>query len=806
MSRIQACLLVTLLTVCGTALLAQQTRSFTVEEKPAEILGKQAGIGERYALLVGISKYANSTIDLNFAADDATALQKLLLDPEVGAFNPDNVRLLINEQATRRNVMSALNTWLGARVRPEDSVLIFYSGHGALGPGQDAYWVTHDADVEDLFSSALGNKEISRLIAQLPAKRKLTLIDSCFSEATAKSFKALVPADVFQEFKGEGVVTITASTGQEKSVEVGGHGAFTFHLLDALQGKADGNSNGVVELDEVWNYLSDRVQKTAADAGNRQTPVFLADRLEHGFPLTINPAKAAGATLTLLKQMYSDGKISVDEIGEAERLFTQRDGNPELRKLYLDMANNVLTPVYFRQLRQLVAANAGTTASAPAAGPSADELAAQRAAREAEERQRMAENMAYEIAKASDTERGYEQYLVQFPAGPRVAESRRRLTELQEIAQKAKMEPAAYIVAESQNTEEGWGNFIKQFPTSQLAVIATSRLDNLIKLNREKENTLYTAALEKNMPEDWDRYIKDYPAGRFVEEAMRKRTDAVRRVEEENMYKAARAADSLDSWKAYADKYPAGAYLADARRRVDQLTWLAFADVKAVPAGSFVMGNEKGDGDEKPQHRVDLDAFMIGRSEVTNAQFLKFVEETRRPAPRDPDFVKNYMATHPDLPVVNVTYADALAFCQWLSQKTGATARLPSEAEWEYAARSGHDNYLFPWASGDAKTRARYSDNDPSGVKTVARDAFPANEFGLFNMAGNVAEWVLDYYSENSYRAPAQKNPMGPAAGKERVFRGGHFQSGEDELRVARRSRMEPIKAEGYLGFRVVVK
>ncbi len=73
-------------------------------------------------------------------------------------------------------------------------------------------------------------------------------------------------------------------------------------------------------------------------------------------------------------------------------------------------------------------------------------------------------------------------------------------------------------------------------------------------------------------------------------------------------------------------------------------------------------------------------------------------------------------------------------------------------------------------------------------------------------MAGNVAEWVQDYYSENSYRAPAQKNPMGPAAGKERVLRGGSFQSGEDELRVARRSRMEPIKAEGYLGFRVVVK
>jgi len=142
------------------------------------------------------------------------------------------------------------------------------------------------------------------------------------------------------------------------------------------------------------------------------------------------------------------------------------------------------------------------------------------------------------------------------------------------------------------------------------------------------------------MPDDWDRYIKEYPRGRFVEEAMRKKTDAVRRIEEENTLKLARSNDTFDSWKNYADKYPSGNAVADAKKRMEQLTWLTFADLKAVPAGSFLMGNLKGDGDEKPTHRVEVDTFRIGRTEVTNAQYLKFLEETKRAKPADPDFAK----------------------------------------------------------------------------------------------------------------------------------------------------------------------
>ena len=855
MIRVQPLWVILVLMLAGPMVLGQE-KGFSVEAKPQEVLEDQAGIGERYALLIGISKYANSTIDLSFAENDARSLHDLLLDPEIGAYKEENVRLLVDEEATRKNIMSALNSWLGNRVREEDSILIFYSGHGALGNGSEAYWVTHDADVEDLYASALSNKDISQLIANLAAKRKLTLIDSCFSEATAKKYRALVPSDIFEEFQGEGVVTITASTGQEKSVEVGGHGAFTYHLLEALEGQGDSNSNGVVELDELWTYLNAKVQKTAADAGNKQTPVLLADRLEHGFPITINPSKAAGATLNQLKGMYTEGQITLEEIGEAEQLLTQRGADPELRKLYQDLAAGVLPPDYFRRLRQIhVPVDSAPSTPSVQAGDSqraspestpdettltetpapggveeieafrvselldtpeawqrfldqypASNLASQARSRLTEiETERRAEAMAYDIAKAGNNEEGWRQYLNRFPAGAYVDEANARLEQLREARLRKDREPAAFILAESQNSEEGWANFIREFPQSQLAVLAQSRLEALRKSNRESENALYAQALERDTPGLWDQYIQEYPDGRFLGEALEKRTTAVRRVAEEEQYQTAANTDTVAGWEAYLGKFSDTPNSGNARTRIRQLTWAEFADVAPIPGGTFMMGDARGDGDAKPPHRVELDPFHMGTTEVTNAQFSTFLEETNRRAPAAAKFVGNYINSQPGHPVVNITYADAEAYCQWLTEKIGTPVRLPTETEWEYAARGGRAGNKYPWGSGDPKPQARYNDNDPSGLKTVGKEAFAPNGFGLYNTSGNVAEWVSDYYSNKYYKTSPARNPTGPARSKERVVRGGSWKTDKDQLEVSKRKKREPHKTDEDRGFRVVI-
>jgi formylglycine-generating enzyme required for sulfatase activity len=836
-----------------------QTKGFTVEQKPRDVLEKEAGLHERYALLIGISKYANPAINLEFAAADAEALSKLLTDPEVGAYAPDNVKVLTNDQATRRNIVSALKTWLGNRVKPEDSVLVFYSGHGALGNASEAFWVSYDADVEDLSSSAIGNTEISSLIAALPAKRKLTLIDSCYSEATAKKYRALVPSKLFDDFKGEGVVTITASTGAQKSVEVGGHGAFAYHLLNGLQGKADSNGNGVVELDEIWTYLNEKVQKTAADAGNKQTPVLMADRLEHGFPLTINPAKADGAVLSNLKKMYADGAINADEMREADRIFGDREGTPELRKLYRDLSDKTLPINYFRQLRQVavqasaaqatpVAVRAqpaaapsapsnpsvatGAPAPAAATGPDLDafnlaqavntieawkvfllqfpegQLAAAARARVADLEQKKADAAAYNVAKQSETEKGWEQYLNQFPNGMYLAEAQRRFTELK---QRREAELAAFRLAEAKNNESTWERFLKDYSGGQLAALAEDRLEALRRLAREKENATYATALKSNALEDWDKYITAYPDGRFIADATTKRAAEAKRLKEERQrkiendtYIAARTGDSLETWGGYVSKYPAGPHTAEAAVRIGQLTWLAFADTVALPGGGFQMGSERK-GDEKPVHRAELDPFAIGRAEVSNAQYLRFMQDAAYHPPADPVFARNYAQAFPDLPVVNVTYDDAVAFCKWLSAKTGAVVRLPTEAEWEYAAQGGKEGYRFPWGVEQPKTKARYKGNSPGGVKTAQKDAYPPNGFGLYNMSGNVSEWVSDFYSDQYYKAAARRNPTGPADGKERVIRGGDWDSGEDALECSRRHHHNPNEPRDTIGFRIVV-
>ena len=454
-------------------------------------------------------------------------------------------------------------------------------------------------------------------------------------------------------------------------------------------------------------------------------------------------------------------------MGEAEELFSQRGADPELRQLYRDLASRVLTVSYFRKIRDYSRpkqeAKAKTKQSV---------------------QQTQTETVEPEPAPAA--------------AG---ATGSRRVDKTNETA--------AYILAESANSEEGWENFIKQFPASQLAVIAQTRLELVRKVNRVQENKLYAAALQAESPEAWDQYIQGFPDGRFVQEAMRKRTEAVQRIEHEKLYKAARDADTVDGWRAYLDRYPQHANSAGATQRIDQLDWLGLADLQSIPEGSFIMGSRKGNGSEKPPHRVELGAFKMGRTEVTNALYAQFLEDARHRKPKAPSFSKkNYMGAHPELPVINVTYADALTFCKWLSKKTGATVRLPTEAEWEYAARSGHDNYNYAWGpeKQNPKDLVRYGGNDPSGVKTVARESYPSNEFGLYNMAGNVAEWVSDYYSDKYYKSSPARSPQGTSAGKERVIRGGSWRTGDDELKIWRRFRAKPDKANDSLGFRIVVQ
>jgi hypothetical protein len=250
--------------------------------------------GDVYGVIIGIGNYQDTRIPaLRFTVNDAQGLYDLLTNPNYGGIPKENIKLILNQDATYQNIKGAIGKWLSQQAKEEDTVIIYYSGHGAP-EAQDTYWVTYNADIDDLYTTALSNNEIADMLSRIRSKRVITFLDSCYSAATVKrknltrNVQTEIPWD---KFSGQGRVTISASDGKQLSLELDEyqHGVFTYYLLEGLQGKADKNLDGVIEVDEIWDYIKYQVTDTARKAGNPQTPVFQGS-LTAGIPLTFNLA------------------------------------------------------------------------------------------------------------------------------------------------------------------------------------------------------------------------------------------------------------------------------------------------------------------------------------------------------------------------------------------------------------------------------------------------------------------------------------------------------------------------------------
>jgi formylglycine-generating enzyme required for sulfatase activity len=230
------------------------------------------------------------------------------------------------------------------------------------------------------------------------------------------------------------------------------------------------------------------------------------------------------------------------------------------------------------------------------------------------------------------------------------------------------------------------------------------------------------------------------------------------------------------------------------------------ADMVFVPPGEFTMGSSDYD-EEKPVHRVMLDGYYIYRTPVTVAQYVKFCDKTGRPKPPAPDFNLNWSKR--DHPIVNVSYDDALAYCAWAGGDKAGSVRLPSEAEWEKAAR-GVNGRRFPWGEAFDRSRLWCSAStlgDAGGTKPVGSFPSGVSPFGALDMAGNVWQWCSDWYDKDYYsRRPAtERNPENQSVGekKERVLRGGAWDgTNPDIFRCANRINVTPDGRLHVFGFR----
>jgi len=235
-----------------------------------------------------------------------------------------------------------------------------------------------------------------------------------------------------------------------------------------------------------------------------------------------------------------------------------------------------------------------------------------------------------------------------------------------------------------------------------------------------------------------------------------------------------------------------------------------------VPSGIFRMGADEGEPDEGPSHLVQMDGYFIDETEVTNAQYAMCVaagacnEPARRTATYHPAYYGS--DAYADYPVIFVNWFDAETFCDWRN------ARLPSEAEWEKGAGFDPDQAIilrYPWGDAFDGTKMNYCDSNCSTERRDTRfddghqDTAPVGSYpdgrsplGLYDMSGNVMEWVNDWYDRNYYESSTDTNPLGPPDGEFKAIRGGSWLSSEEDLAIVVRSSFDPTVARANLGFR----
>ena len=222
-------------------------------------------------------------------------------------------------------------------------------------------------------------------------------------------------------------------------------------------------------------------------------------------------------------------------------------------------------------------------------------------------------------------------------------------------------------------------------------------------------------------------------------------------------------------------------------------------EMVTIPAGPFIRGTETGGFDEQPQRTIQMGAFAIDRHEVTNHYYQQFVLATGH---RKPGLPARYAKSSGRMkgvnqPVVYVSWDDADAYCRWRGK------RLPTEAEWEKAMRGG-DGRLWPWGSEERTSGANWARVNDGHEVSAPVGSFQSDKspYGVMDGAGNVIEWVGDWYQETYYKDSTDENPASPEYGTYRVLRGGSYTTTGGDVRITSRSKMMPDFRDETIGFR----
>ena len=354
-------------------------------------------------------------------------------------------------------------------------------------------------------------------------------------------------------------------------------------------------------------------------------------------------------------------------------------------------------------------------------------------------------------------------------------------------------------------------------PTLKLLSMVEAKLE--AERRAQADDAAYAAAAAQDTPEGYEEYLRAYPTGRHAARA-RQRPEERQAQADEAAYAEAQRVDTVEAYGAYLAAYPAGGHAQEARERQVRLQWpvgQTFRDalrsggqgpeMVVVPAGSFLMGCVSGhdcDDDEQPVHRVTIaQPFAVGQYEVTFAEWDACVAGggCQGYRPDDEGWGRGRR------PVINVRWKAAQAYVTWLSAQTGQQYHLLSEAEWEYVARA-ETTTQYNWGDSIGRNRANCSTcgSQWGGVifgQTAPVGSFEANTFGLYDVHGNVEEWVQDCWNKRYAGAPRDGRAWESGDCSRRVQRGGSWNHIPRGLRSATRYGIAADERDDRVGFRI---
>jgi len=723
-------------------------------------------VTSKFALVIANTEYQDASFaKLTAPGKDAEEFAQVLR--ELAVF--DNVQILLNEGEgkTRRSIARFF-----AERKRDDLLLLYFSGHGIRNGQGQLFLAASDTEINILEATGIPAEFVTYAMNNSRSQRQLLILDCCNSGAFAHGSKSASGVGrsmgIASAFEGSGfgrvVLTATDATQYawegDKVIGDTQKSVFTHFLIEGLKGDADRNSDGRIDVDELYDYAYEQVvrrtpkQTPGKWSYKQQGDILLRENLK---PRDVKPAPLPSELLEMLSHPNSG---------------VRRAGIQELISL-LDGKHLGLARAAEEKLREIATSD--------------DSFSLRKTASET----LIAHGLAFEE-----------------PTPPPVITPPIVPVEIPVLEEKSELEKLASQAIQYELRGDFWNALQTYYKIKRIDPLYP-RVDIKIKeLEGElRPKPVTNVSVIKSSEVSVGKQVKPlrliglvaggllivgfliWGASKFLQSLVSATTQptvdvSLIETDANGTAQAKWTEEAITTATMHPLSTPS---LGPTMIGNDGMTLLY------VQAGEFTMGSDTSDSYERPEHQVFLDSFWIDQTEVTNEKYAKCVTENQCDPPNDTDHYSNLnYANHP---VAYVSWNDALAYCSW------ADRRLPTEAEWEKAAR-GKDGRAYPWGDGAPNNELLNYNGAVGDTAEVGSYPNGASPYGALDMAGNIGEWVADWYSEAYYASSPQSNPSGPNSGQYRVFRGGMWNGDVNFLRSSDRSADTPDRALDAFGFR----